>query len=54
MNDFCVRIENLPEFAYYQGDETVLKLKLWGHINNVVKNQIEIESNLLFDNKKKT
>ena len=36
MNDFSVRIENMPEFGYYRGDETVLKMKLWCHINYVV------------------
>ena len=40
MNDFSVRIENLPGFDYHFGDETILKMKLWCHINNVVQNQI--------------
>jgi hypothetical protein len=29
MNDFCVRIENLPDFDFYGGDENILKIKLW-------------------------
>lgn len=36
MNDFCVRIENMPEFEYYRGDEKVLKMKIWCHVNKVV------------------
>ena len=36
MNDFSVRIENLPGFEYHQGDETVLKMKLFCHINYVI------------------
>lgn len=37
MNDFSIRIENMPGFDYYLGDETVLKLKLWCHINTVIQ-----------------
>ena len=29
MNDFCIRLENLPDFDYYGGNENVLKMKLW-------------------------
>ena len=36
MNDFSVRIENLPGFQYHEGDENVLKMKLWCHINYVI------------------
>jgi hypothetical protein len=37
MNDFSVRIENLPGFDYHLGDETILKMRLWSHINNVIQ-----------------
>ena len=37
MNDFSVRIENMPDFEYYLGDESILKIKLWRDINNVIK-----------------
>jgi len=36
MNDFTIRIENMPGFEYHQGDEIVLKMKLWCHINYVI------------------
>ena len=29
MNDFCVRLSNLPDFDYYNGDENVFKIKIW-------------------------
>jgi hypothetical protein len=36
MNDFSIRIENLPGIEYHDGDETILKMKLWCHTNNVI------------------
>ena len=36
MNDFSVRIENLPGLNYHEGDETILKMKLWCHVNNII------------------
>ena len=40
MNDFCIRLENLPDFDYYNGDENVLKMKLWCHIHEIIKMQV--------------
>jgi hypothetical protein len=37
MNDFCVRLENMPDFDYHLGDENVLKIKMWCHLTNVIK-----------------
>jgi hypothetical protein len=40
MNDFCIRLENLPDFDYYNGDENVLKMKLWCQIHEIIKMQV--------------
>lgn len=29
MNDFCIRLSNLPDSDFYEGDENILKIKLW-------------------------
>ena len=44
MNDFSVRIENMPGFEYHRGDETTLKMKLWCHINFVIQKQLKYEN----------
>lgn len=36
MNDFCVRIENLPDFDYHKGDKNIFKFKLWNDIENML------------------
>ena len=36
MNDFCVRIENLPGFEYHFGKKNILKFKLWHEIENML------------------
>ena len=38
MNDFCIRLENLPEFDFYKGDESLFKIKIWLYVNEVIKN----------------
>lgn len=43
IKDFTIRIENLPEFEYYDGDESILKIKLWLKIQNIMKSKLNIE-----------
>jgi len=44
MNDFTIRIENMPSFDYHLGDENILKMKIWCHINYVVQKQLKYEN----------
>ena len=37
MNDFCVRLMNLPEPDFYEGDENVLKIKIWCQITDIIR-----------------
>ena len=37
MNDFCIRLDNLPSFDYYKGDENAFKIKIWCHINDIIR-----------------
>jgi len=36
MNDFCVRIENLPGVDYHGGKQDILKIKLWYDIERML------------------
>lgn len=40
MNDFCIRLTNLPGKDYYKGDENILKIKLWCQITDIIRRQV--------------
>ena len=41
MNKFCLRFENLPSSQYFNGENTILKQKLWIQLNEIIKEVIE-------------
>jgi hypothetical protein len=34
--------ENLPDFEYYNGDESILKMKLWVQILDILKSKLKM------------
>ena len=36
MTDFCFQFENLPPNEYFEGNEAIMRYKLWNHLNNVI------------------
>jgi hypothetical protein len=40
MNDFSIRIENLPDPDSYSGNEFILKLQIWYQIMKVLHMQL--------------
>ena len=47
IKDFTVRLENLPDFEYYNGDEIILKMKLWVQILDILKSKLKM--NAIYD-----
>lgn len=43
MTDFCFQFTNMPPNKYFDGNESVLRFKLWNHINKVIVDQINYE-----------
>ena len=41
MDDFTIRISNLPENEFYKGDLDNLKIKIWCHINLIINEDNE-------------
>ena len=48
MSDFCLRFENLPYDGYYEGDEQIMKARMWTHLNALMKEEAE-EKGLTYD-----
>ena len=44
MTDFCFQFTNMPQNAYFDGSESVLRLKLWSHLNKVIVDQLKYEA----------
>ena len=41
MDDFSVRISNLPENEFYEGNLDYLKIKIWCQINRIINEDNE-------------
>ena len=39
MTDFSVMLENLPADSYFNGDENVMRVRLWHQIENILMNE---------------
>ena len=37
MNDFCIRLENMPNQNFYNNDENILRMKLWKKIYEIIE-----------------
>ena len=48
MSDFCLRFENLPYDGFYDGDEQVMKAKMWAQLNALMK-EIAEEKGFTYD-----
>lgn len=43
MDDYAIKVSNLPPISFYKGDEHVLKAKLLWHFHDLFLSEIEIE-----------
>lgn len=43
MDDYSIRIDNLPPIETYGGDRDVLKAQLWNHFYNLFEREILLE-----------
>ena len=43
MNDFTVMLTNMPPNKFFAGDDDLLRIKLWDHLEKVLVQQILVE-----------
>jgi hypothetical protein len=43
MDDYAIKVSNLPDIAWSKGDEHVLRAKLLNHFTNLFKVEIILE-----------
>ena len=46
MDDYAIRIDDLPPIETYGGDRDVLKAHLWNHFYNIFENEIKLEQEI--------
>lgn len=43
MDDYAIKIDNLPPIETYAGDRDILKAQIWNHFYNLFESEIKDE-----------